>query len=65
MDHDDNCAHTHIPHESKKQDTLLLLITLPYVDHFQNSITTRLISKHLTKWSLKNPSHLIHVTLWN
>jgi len=56
-----------IPDESKKQDTVLLPITLPNIDWFQNSFTNRLWSDYATNWSLKIPLHQTrcYTTLWN
>ena len=48
----------HYPVSQKKQDTLLLPITLSNVDHFQNSFTITLSSKRTMKQSLKIPPHL-------
>jgi len=48
------------PTSQKKQDILLLSISLTNVDQF-SKFTSRVCSKRATKWSLKIPPHLKHV----
>ena len=45
----------------KKQDTKLLPITSPNVNHFQNSFTGRLTGKFATKSCLNIPPRLKYV----
>jgi len=45
----------------KKEDTLLLTVTLPSMSRFQHSFTNRLSNKFMVQLSLKSTAYLVRV----